>query len=204
MVDTFEVIDIFNVRDGTNITTVKQLHILKGSKKNCTLWGAYDMNSANDEGTFKKYKVNFNKTLVLDRNLNGSTVTGRWNKILDVVIVSGQSNIQLATITGLNVTENGNQLNAKLDGKEDELQTNLVPVKSKVNSNMDNSVLMAHYKYDVNLYNSKGNINSSVLPQFIAKLNRFVSSDNKKVYGVQLQSTLSCIKEFGNYGNIVI
>ena len=205
-VENFDVINIYNVKNGTNDISVNQLHILKASKKNCTLWGAFDMNSAiqnNSKPSELIYSVNFNKTLVLDRNLNGSVVTGRWNKILDVVVVSGQSTVQKSTITGLNVTENGNQLNVTLEGKPDEFQTNLVPMKSNINSNMNNSVMMGHYTYDVNLYNSKQNTNSSILPQFIARLNRFVSDDNKKVYGVHLQSKLSCIKEFGNYGNVV-
>lgn len=203
-VEKFDVINIYNVKNNTTVVSVKQLHILKGTKKGCTLWGAFDMNSASEIGSLRRYKVNFNKTLVLDRNLNEIVVTGRWNKILDVVVVSGQSTVQQSTITGLNVTENGNPLNVKLEDKPDELQTNLAPMKSNVNNNMDNSILMAHYTYDVNLYNSKGNTNSFVLPQFVAKLNRFVSSDNKKVYGIKLQSTIACTKEFGNYGNVVV
>jgi hypothetical protein len=198
--------EVININTEPNNATFKQLYILKGTKKNCTLWGAFDMNATTNVGSLKKYKVNFNKSLILDRSLNSTKITGRWNKILDVVITSPQSSVQKSQIFGVSVTENGNPLNAHLDVQNvNEPQSNLVPmVMNMTGSTLKNSVLMTHYSYDVNLYNSRGNANLSSLPQFIARLNRFVSDDNKKLYSVQLNSNLVCTKQFGNCGNMPV
>lgn len=184
--------DIKSEHDANPI--IKQLHILRGTKNECPLWGVFDMSSASNVDGIMTNVVNFNKSLILDKSTNGDVTKGRWNKVLDVVVTSNKSIIN-SEIVGMTIRQNDNDLIVKA-GNTTEVETNLVPEKLLTENN---SVMMSHLSYDVALFNSKGNPNFSAVPSFVARLNKFTNNSGMNLLSVKLQSSLNCIKEFGNY-----
>jgi hypothetical protein len=179
---------VFNITQSSQ--KLNNWSILKGSRRNSVLWGYYDDSTATNvpnSPNYRQQNVTFNKTLILDRSdSNGNRVIGRWNKILNVTVISGASFIT-SSVNRMNITENCNTLQLKLPNGTSEAQNNIQPVD-------DNSVIMSHMKYSVELYNSRGLSTITQIPSFIANLED----------GIKFKSVINCTKEYGNYKTFVV